>query len=33
MTSGAVAVARVGELVGGKYRIGRLLAEGGMGVV
>ena len=33
MTSGAVAVARVGELVGGKYRIVRLLAQGGMGVV
>jgi serine/threonine protein kinase len=33
MTSGAVAVARVGELVGAKYRIVRLLAEGGMGVV
>jgi len=33
MTSGGVAVARVGELVGAKYRIVRLLAEGGMGVV
>ena len=33
MTSGSVAVARVGELVGAKYRIVRLLAEGGMGVV
>jgi serine/threonine protein kinase len=33
MTSGAVAVGRVGELVGGKYRIVRLLAQGGMGVV
>ncbi len=33
MTSGRVAVARVGELVGAKYRIVRLLAEGGMGVV
>jgi serine/threonine-protein kinase len=33
MTSGALATARVGELVGGKYRIGRLLAQGGMGVV
>jgi serine/threonine-protein kinase len=33
MTTGAVAVARVGELVGGKYKIVRLLAQGGMGVV
>jgi serine/threonine-protein kinase len=33
MTSGSVAVARVGELVGAKYRIVRLLAQGGMGVV
>ena len=33
MTSGRVAAARVGELVGGKYRIVRLLAQGGMGVV
>ncbi len=33
MTSGAVAATRVGELVGAKYRIVRLLAEGGMGVV
>ena len=33
MTSGRVAVAREGELVGGKYRIVRLLAQGGMGVV
>ena len=33
MTGGAVAVARVGELVGAKYRIVRLLAQGGMGVV
>jgi serine/threonine protein kinase len=33
MTSGSVAATRVGELVGAKYRIVRLLAEGGMGVV
>ena len=33
MTGGSVAVARVGELVGAKYRIVRLLAQGGMGVV
>ena len=33
MTSGSVAATRVGELVGAKYRIIRLLAEGGMGVV
>jgi serine/threonine protein kinase len=33
MTGGSVAVTRVGELVGAKYRIVRLLAEGGMGVV
>ena len=33
MTSGSVAVTRVGELVGAKYRIVRLLAQGGMGVV
>ena len=33
MSSGRVGVARVGELVGAKYRIVRLLAEGGMGVV
>ena len=32
-SSGSVAVARVGELVGAKYRIVRLLAQGGMGVV
>ncbi len=33
MTSGSLATSRVGELVGGKYRIVRLLAQGGMGVV
>ena len=33
MTSGAGRASRVGELVGGKYRIVRLLAQGGMGVV
>src|SRR5262249_4835847 len=31
--SGGGAATRVGELVGAKYRIVRLLAEGGMGVV
>jgi serine/threonine protein kinase len=33
MTSGSLTATRVGELVGAKYRIVRLLAEGGMGVV
>ncbi len=33
MTSGSAGANRAGELVGSKYRIGRLLAQGGMGVV
>ncbi len=33
MTSGSAGANRAGELVGAKYRIVRLLAQGGMGVV